>query len=184
MPSAELYIDKHTKNSTYTWDITMCVSLMQLRVCVHMSVSVCAKPTALHWNWCSLQWDHFSVGLWDVNPKHNTNPSVFPSNICLSFPQLDVRVPQLQDSSTINTEKHSKKKTSEKSIINNFISQHSLLLGFMFFHWNDKWLIAISHNGGICTLFNNKSCIFQGYLRFLKLKLSVYWNKIKYCLKA
>lgn len=40
----------------------------------------------------------------NVNAEHQAHSSVLPSDVCFSFPQLDVGVPQLQDSSAVDSE--------------------------------------------------------------------------------
>lgn len=38
-----------------------------------------------------------------VHTKHKTNSGVFPSNVSLALPQLDVGVPELQDPGTVDS---------------------------------------------------------------------------------
>lgn len=37
-----------------------------------------------------------------MGAKYQTDTCVLPSNVCFSFPQLDVRVPQFQNPSTVD----------------------------------------------------------------------------------
>lgn len=43
-----------------------------------------------------------AIGLWDVNSEDQPHPGVLPPDVCLPFPQLDVRVSELQDPGTVN----------------------------------------------------------------------------------
>lgn len=38
-----------------------------------------------------------------VHAKHKANAGVFPTDVCLALPQLDVGVPELQDPSTVDS---------------------------------------------------------------------------------
>lgn len=53
----------------------------------------------------SLKRHKLASRLWNVDAKHQTHTSVFPSDVCLTIPQLDVGVSQLQDAYTVNPEK-------------------------------------------------------------------------------
>lgn len=51
---------------------------------------------------CDLKGQKLASRLRDVNPKHQADACVFPSDVRLSVPQFDVSVSQLQDSYTVN----------------------------------------------------------------------------------
>lgn len=74
-------------------------------VFVHVCETLAGKLTltALHRNRGSLQRQHLPVGLRDVHSEHHTDPCVLSSYIRLPLPQLNVRVPQLKDASTVDT---------------------------------------------------------------------------------
>ena len=50
-----------------------------------------------------LERDVLSSGLRYVHTKHKTNTRVFPTDVRLALPQLDVGVPELQDSCTVDS---------------------------------------------------------------------------------
>lgn len=43
-----------------------------------------------------------AIGLWDVNSEDQPHPGVLPPDVCLPFPQLNIRVSELQDPSTVD----------------------------------------------------------------------------------
>lgn len=55
-----------------------------------------------------LERDVLSSRLRYVHTKHKTNTGVFPANVCLALPQLDVGVSELQDPSAVNSMKSDK----------------------------------------------------------------------------
>lgn len=61
-----------------------------------------AQLTAFDGVGCSLQGDDPPAGLWNMHPENQPHPRVLPADVRLAFPQLDVRVPQLQDPRTVN----------------------------------------------------------------------------------
>lgn len=50
-----------------------------------------------------LERDVLSSRLRYVHTEHKTNTGVFPTDVCLALPQLDVGVPELQDPSTVDS---------------------------------------------------------------------------------
>ena len=50
-----------------------------------------------------LQGDVLSSGLRYVHAEHEANPGVFPPDVRLALPQLDVGVPELQDPGTVDS---------------------------------------------------------------------------------
>lgn len=70
-----------------------------------MNVSEKLTLTTLHRDGGSLQRQHLPAGLRDVHSEHHADPRVLSSYIRLPLPQLDVRVPQLENASTVNAAK-------------------------------------------------------------------------------
>lgn len=56
-----------------------------------------------------LERDVLSSGLRYVHTKHETNTGVFPTDVRLALPQLDVGVPELQDPGTVDSVRTCKK---------------------------------------------------------------------------
>lgn len=50
-----------------------------------------------------LERDVLSSWLRDVHAKHDADSGVFPTHVCLAFPQLNVGVSELQDPGTVNS---------------------------------------------------------------------------------
>lgn len=50
-----------------------------------------------------LERDVLSSRLRYVHTKHKTNAGVFPTDVCLALPQLDVGVPELQDPGAVDS---------------------------------------------------------------------------------
>lgn len=74
------------------------------RKCLSVYVRLMARTlTAFHRNRGNLQRQHLPIGLWDVHSEDHTDPCVLSSYIRLPLPQLNVRVSQLKDASTVDT---------------------------------------------------------------------------------
>ena len=58
--------------------------------------------TAFYRNRGGLQTQESPSRLGDVHAEGHPHASVFAADVCLSFPEFDVRIPQLQDSRTVN----------------------------------------------------------------------------------
>lgn len=56
-----------------------------------------------------LERDVLSSWLRYVHTKHEANSGVFPTHVCLTLPQLDVGVPELQNPGTVNSVGRGKK---------------------------------------------------------------------------
>lgn len=67
-----------------------------------------AQLTALDGVRCSLQGDNPSTGLWNVHPENQPDSCVLSADVRLALAQLDVRIPQLQDSRTVDAAGRSK----------------------------------------------------------------------------
>lgn len=50
-----------------------------------------------------LERDVLSSRLRYVHTEHKTNAGVFPTDVCLALPQLDVGVPELQDPGAVDS---------------------------------------------------------------------------------
>lgn len=55
-----------------------------------------------------LERDVLSSWLRYVHTKHQTNAGVFPTDVCLALPQLDVGVPELQDPGAVDSVRRGK----------------------------------------------------------------------------
>lgn len=76
-------------------------------------------PTALDGIGCHLQCDKLAAGLRYADTEHQADTCVFTSDIRLAFPQLDIRVLQLQDAHAVDTAKDTGMQLSGRYYINN-----------------------------------------------------------------
>lgn len=72
------------------------------KYCSHLMSKWARFLTAFNRIRCDLKGQKLASRLRDVNPKHQADTCVFPSDVRLAVPQFNVGVSQLQDSYTVN----------------------------------------------------------------------------------
>lgn len=76
-----------------------------------------------------LEGDVLSSGLRYVHAKHKTNAGVFPPDVRLALPQLDVGVPELQDPSTVDSARRDEYESDDRQDVELF-RHHAYIIIF------------------------------------------------------
>lgn len=98
-PQWEVHMLKFKKLMVYQDDIS---SYNNAKIKHIVKCNCVQLLTALNGMWGHLERDMLSSGLRYVHAKHKSDSGVFPTDVRLALPQLDVGVPELQDPSTVD----------------------------------------------------------------------------------
>lgn len=128
--------------------------------------------TALDGVWGHLEREPLTRRLRNMNTEHQSDSSVLPPDVRFSFPQLDVGIPQLQDTSAVDSE-HTTNITKQPRtcqiqeciLIKSVFSKHAIFTASV------KWIRQIStYSFEIRASFNPTHGYVKMYVWYIKIR--------------